>query len=38
MREIDCKEITEAIKKLCIETNYFLPKDVEERIIQCCQE
>ena len=38
MREIDCKEIIEAIKKLCIETNYHLPKDVEERITKCCQE
>ena len=37
MREIDCKEIIEAVKKLCIETNYHLPKDIEERIIECCR-
>lgn len=32
MREIDCKIITDNIKKLCIEANYFLPEDVEKRI------
>ena len=38
MREIECEQIIAAIKKLCIETNYYLPKDVEERIIECCKE
>ena len=37
MKEIDCKQITENIKKLCIEANYFLPEDVEERICNCLE-
>jgi len=28
MREIETKEITEAVKQLCIDANYFLPDDV----------
>ena len=38
MREIDCKLITENIKKLCIDTNYNLPEDVENRICKCLEE
>ena len=38
MREIDCKLITEEIRKLCIEANYRLPKDVEEQICKCIDE
>lgn len=38
MREIDCKLITENIKKLCIEANYFLPEDVEKRICDCLED
>ena len=32
MRELDAAVITEAVKKLCIETNIRLPEDLEERI------
>ncbi|AGK99182.1 fumarate hydratase [Clostridium pasteurianum] len=28
MRQIDSKEITKAVKNLCIEANYYLPKDI----------
>lgn len=38
MREIDCKTITESIKRLCIEANYYLPEDVENRICKCIKE
>lgn len=38
MREIDCKVITENIKKLCIEANYHLPEDIENRICECIEE
>jgi len=32
MRELDAKKITEAVQKLCIEANYFLPEDIRDRI------
>jgi fumarate hydratase subunit alpha len=32
MREVKVKTITEAVKKLCIDANYFLGKDVIERL------
>ena len=32
MREISAQRITEVVKKLCIEANCFLPKDLKERI------
>lgn len=32
MREINSEIITETVKKLCIEANYYLPKDVEEKL------
>lgn len=38
MREIDCKIITENIKRLCIEANYHLPEDIEDRICRCIEE
>lgn len=38
MKEIDCKLVTENIKKLCIEANYYLPDDVETRICKCMEE
>lgn len=37
MKKIDCKIITEQVKKLCIEANYYLPKDLEERICNCIE-
>lgn len=38
MREIDASEITEAVKKLCIDANYFLPEDVKEALEKCYGE
>lgn len=32
MREISCEIITNEIKRLCIEANYFLPKDIKDKI------
>ncbi|MBP2033085.1 fumarate hydratase subunit alpha [Clostridium algifaecis] len=32
MREINVKCITQAVKKLCIESNYYLSQDVKDRI------
>ena len=32
MREINCKEITDAVKRMCIEANCVLPEDVRECI------
>ncbi|HDG97471.1 MAG TPA: fumarate hydratase, partial [Desulfobacterales bacterium] len=28
MREVNVSEVTEAIKKLCMDANYYLPEDV----------
>ena len=38
MKEIDCKQITETIKRLCIEANYYLPEDVKQAICKCQKE
>lgn len=38
MKEIDCKQITETIKSLCIEANYYLPEDVKQAICKCQKE
>lgn len=35
MREIDSAQITETVKRLCIEANTVLPKDVRQRIESC---
>ena len=35
MREISVNEIKNAVKKLCVDANYFLPQDVFERIKEC---
>lgn len=32
MREVNSKVITETVKKLCIEANYYLPKDVKSEL------
>jgi fumarate hydratase subunit alpha len=37
MREIQVKQITETVKKLCIEANHFLSKDMEDAIINAQQ-
>ena len=36
MREISAAEITESVKRLCIEANCHLPADMKARIAQCC--
>ena len=38
MREISAQKITETVKRLCIEANCYLPKDVKERIETCHRE
>lgn len=38
MREMDAKKITETVRKLCIEANYNLPGDLQNRIESCYQE
>ncbi len=35
MREISAQKVTEAVRKLCINANCFLPQDVKERIESC---
>ncbi len=37
MREIQVSQITETVKKLCIEANHFLSKDMEDAIINAQQ-
>ena len=34
MREIDVSQITEAVAKLCMDSNYYIPEDVRQRIIE----
>ncbi|EKS4344496.1 fumarate hydratase [Clostridium sporogenes] len=38
MREISVNTIKKVVKKLCIEANYYLPKDVSDKIVQCREE
>ena len=38
MREMQGKELTEVIRRLCIEANCWLPEDVKERIETCRRE
>ncbi|NFV13394.1 fumarate hydratase [Clostridium sporogenes] len=38
MREISVNAIKKVVKKLCIEANYYLPKDVDDKIVQCIEE
>ncbi len=35
MRELDVTKITQAVKKLCVDANYFLGEDVVKRIEEC---
>jgi len=35
MREINVKEVKDAIKKMCINANYYLPEDVYKRFQEC---
>jgi fumarate hydratase subunit alpha len=34
MREIEVKQITEAVKKLCIDANHFLSEDMEDALVK----
>ncbi|MBR7163651.1 MAG: fumarate hydratase [Clostridia bacterium] len=38
MREIDALKITQAVKKLCIESNCHLSSDIKERIESFCED
>lgn len=38
MREIDASLITKEVRRLCMEANYFLPKDVMDKLIQSRDE
>ena len=38
MKEIHVSQITEAVEKLCIDANYYLSSDVQERLEQCRDE
>ncbi len=35
MREIQCSQLTDIIRRLCIEANCYLPGDIKERINAC---
>ena len=37
MREITTKEITNAVAKLCIQANKILPKNLENKILECAE-
>lgn len=37
IREIDAKDITSAVKRLCMEANSYLPQDVKRRIETSCE-
>ncbi len=38
MREIDAREITKTVKRLCIDANCHLSDDMKECISKCCRE
>ncbi len=38
MREINAKDITAAVKRLCMEANSYLPQDIKEKIDLSCEE
>lgn len=38
MRDIDVAKVTEAVKKLCIDANYYLGQDVIDRFNKCLDE
>lgn len=37
MREINAKDITAAVKRLCMEANSYLPQDIKEKIDLSCE-
>ncbi|WP_432408585.1 fumarate hydratase [Wukongibacter sp. M2B1] len=38
MREVHVSRIIETVKKLCIDANYYLPKDVKTRLVEAKEE
>lgn len=38
MKEIHAADITKAVKELCINSNYYIPKDIQERLEQAAQD
>lgn len=38
MREVDASKITEAVERLCIDSNYFLPEDVYSALLKAKEE
>lgn len=38
MREINAREIADAVRRLCIEANCFLPQDMKDRIKNCREQ
>ena len=38
MREISARKVTEAVRRLCIQANCFLPDDMKTRIEDCCAQ
>ncbi|NEZ46655.1 fumarate hydratase [Clostridium niameyense] len=38
MREISSNHITNIVRDLCIDSNYYLPEDIKNKIIQCERE
>lgn len=38
MREISVNSIEKTVKKLCIEANYYLPKDINDKIVRSKEE
>lgn len=38
MREIHISDIVKAVRKLCIDANYYLPEDVKDKIKKCAKE
>lgn len=35
MREISAQRITDTVKQMCMDTNYYLPEDMKQRIEEC---
>lgn len=35
MREIPAQRITDTVKQMCMDTNYYLPEDMKQRIEEC---
>lgn len=38
MREVNAQDITAVVKRLCMEANYYLPEDIQEKICTSCEK